>query len=124
VQLFDELKEIGMVDGIYTMTYRGASGDWGMGMLVLRQGVVVGADALGGLYDGRYVETSDGLSVEMEMTVPPGVTLVQGTPPKATAYKVPFSTKISKEALEKSLPVLVQLPPGPVNLIVKRIRTL
>jgi hypothetical protein len=54
-----------MVDGIYTMTYLGASGDWGMGMLVLRQGIVVGADAVGGLYDGRYIETPDSLNVEM-----------------------------------------------------------
>jgi hypothetical protein len=113
-----------MVDGIYTMTYLGASGDWGMGMLVLRQGIVVGADAVGGLYDGRYIETPDSLNVEMAMTVPAGVTLVQGTPARPTAYQVPFNVTIPKASLEKSTPILVQLPPGPVNLIVKRIRAL
>jgi hypothetical protein len=102
-----------MIAGIYTMTYRGTTGDWGMGMLVLRKGTVVGADALGFLYDGRYIELPDSLVLEISLTVPPGVTLVQGTPAQPKAYTVPFNATIPKAAIEASTPVLVQLPPGP-----------
>jgi hypothetical protein len=115
--------EILMLDGIYTMTFRG-SADWGIGMLVLRGGKVTGADAGGALYDGRYVERPDGLLVEMTMTVPAGLSLVQGTPPQAKPYEVPFNALIPKRALENSEPVLVELPPGPVNVIVRRLRSL
>ena len=41
------------MDGIYSVTFRGAV-DWGIGMLVLRKGVVTGADAGGIYYDGHY----------------------------------------------------------------------
>lgn len=113
-----------MAAGIYTMTYRGATGGWGMGMLVLTKGTITGADSVGGIYDGRYSENADSIILEMEMTVPPGVTLVQGTPAQPVAYKVPFNATIPKRAIETSAPVLVQLPPGPVNVIVTRLRNL
>jgi hypothetical protein len=101
-----------MIDGIYTMTYRGAI-SWGIGVLVLRRGTVTGADAAGGLYDGRYVEQADNVVLEMKMTVPAGMELVQGTPPQPKPYEVPFNATIPKRAIETSEPVLVPLPPGP-----------
>ena len=111
------------MEGIYTMTFRGAA-DWGMGMLVLRGGTVTGADMAGGLYDGRYIELSEALVLEMKMTVPAGVALVQGTPPQDESYDLNFSFEVSKRAIENSEPVLVILPPGPINVIVKRLRSL
>src|SRR5712691_1804904 len=101
-----------MLDGIYSMTYRGAA-DWGMGLLVLHKGTITGADIAGALYDGRYTDQGDSISIQIAMKVPPGVTLVQGTSPKATAYEVPFNALIDKKALENSQPVLINLPPGP-----------
>ena len=41
------------MDGIYSITFRGAT-DWGVGMLLLRSGRIVGADVSGVLYDGTY----------------------------------------------------------------------
>jgi hypothetical protein len=43
-----------MVDGIYSLTYRGAV-DWGIGMLVMQRGIIVGSDAGGVLYDGTLL---------------------------------------------------------------------
>jgi hypothetical protein len=112
-----------MADGIYTMTFRGAVG-WGTGMLVLRKGTVTGADAGGALYDGVYEEKPNDIFLDLKMHVPAGVVLVQGTPPRPTPYEVPFKATVPKAAIENSSPVLVQLPPGPINVIVKRLRKL
>lgn len=112
-----------MSAGIYVMTYRGAVG-WGQGLLHLQGGRVVGADAQGGLYDGIYTSRDDGILFQVEMTVPPGVTLVQGVPPRPTSYVIPFTAYIPFQAIENALPVLVELPPGPVNVIFKLLRKL
>ena len=112
-----------MLDGIYTITFRGAA-NWGMGALVLYKGTIAGADVGGALYDGQYTDQGDSVLVNMVMKVPPGVTLVQGTAPRATAYEVPFSVVINKKSFENSEPVLLKLPPGPVNVIFKRLRTI
>ena len=112
-----------MIDGIYSMTFRGAT-SWGVGMMVLLRGKVSGADAGGVVYDGQYSETTTELILDVTMRVPPGGLLVQGTPARATAYDVPFKTSIPKNAIDQALPVLVQLPPGPVNVIVRLLRQL
>ncbi len=95
-----------------------------MGMLVLRRGTVTGADIGGCLYEGRYAEETDNLVFELNMTVPAGATLVQGTQPRPEPYIVPFKFRAPKRSIENSTPILVQLPPGPVNVIVKCLRPL
>jgi len=109
------------MNGIYSITFRGAA-DWGMGLLVFLNGVISGVDVGGAIYDGTYVDDGQEISTKMILTVPPGVMLVQGTPPRATEFKIPFELKISKDAIENSSPVLVNLPPGPVNVIFKRLK--
>jgi hypothetical protein len=93
-------------------------------MLVLQRGSIVGADAGGVLYDGTYQDRGDSLDVRLTMTVPPGVTLVQGTLAQPTAYSVPINVSLSKRALTTSEPVLLQMPPGPVNAIFRKLRPL
>jgi hypothetical protein len=112
-----------MANGIYLMTYRG-SASWGQGMLVLRNGVVAGADASGGVYDGTYRDTGPTLAFTAVMRVPPGALLVQGVPPQPTAYDVPFVAEIPKDAIRSQSPVLVEMLPGPVNVIIKLLRPL
>jgi hypothetical protein len=111
------------MNGIYSITFRGAA-DWGMGLLVFMNGVIAGFDVGGAQYDGNYTESAKGITADMILTVPPGVMLVQGTPPQPREYKVPFQAQVSKDAIEKSLPVLVSLPVGAVNIIFKRLRSL
>ncbi len=109
------------MDGIYSVTFRGAV-DWGVGMLLLRQGRIVGADVSGILFDGTYRDVNDALVVEVAMTVPPGATLVQGTSAKPQPYKVEFRASIPNQAIRDGRPVLIDMPPGPVNAIFRFLR--
>jgi hypothetical protein len=112
-----------MLDGIYSIIFRGRA-DWGTGMMILQRGVITGADAQGGLYDGSYVELGTDLQVDFTITVPPGVTLVQGTPARAEQYTISARTTLPTKALDTGEPVLMELPPGPVNVIFRRLRVL
>ncbi len=112
-----------MVDGIYQITFRGAA-DWGVGMLILKDKTVTGADVAGVLYDGTYSEQGDNISVNLTLTVPPGVTLVQGTSPQPKEYNFDFELSLNKKVIETREPVLVQMPQGPVNVIFNCLRSL
>lgn len=111
------------VDGIYSITFRGTA-DWGMGLLMLQNNAITGADVGGVSYDGTFEETEDSITVDMQLTVPPGVTLVQGTLPRPEVTKFPLSATIPKRAIDTQEPVLVQMSIGPVNVIFKRLRSL
>ncbi len=112
-----------MIEGIYQITFRGAA-DWGMGLLIIKDGTITGADVGGVLYDGTYSDKDDTVTMNMSLTVPAGATLVQGTPPRATEQKVDFSASLSKAAVENRQPILLHLPPGPVYVILNRLRIL
>jgi len=112
-----------MVDGIYQITFRGAA-DWGMGVLILKDGIITGADVGGALYDGTYSDVGDSISSNITLTVPPGVTLVMGTQPQSKEYSFQFTLSLSKQAIETRQPVLAQLPVGPVNVIFNCLRKL
>ena len=115
--------EVPVLDGIYSITFRGAV-DWGMGMLILRKGLVTGSDFGGVRYDGRYRDLGSAVEINLTMTVPPGATLVEGSPASPTAYTVPVNVTIPITAIDSSQPVLLQLPQGPVNVIFRRLRAL
>ena len=112
-----------MINGIYQINYRGAAG-LGTGLLLFRNGVVAGADMLGGTYDGTYSVDGKTMTLKIKMVVPPGVSLVQGTLPQSTEYSIEFVVSAPVSALENSQPVLLDLPPGPVNAIFRPLRTL
>lgn len=112
-----------MLDGIYSITFRGLA-DWGMGMIVMRDGHIVGADVAGVLYDGIYEETGTNVRAKFTMTVPPGATLVQGTPARPVAYTVQVDENIPASAFKDGHSVTLKLPPGPVNVIFRRLRPL
>lgn len=112
-----------MIDGIYSMTYRGHA-DWGMGMLVFLGGVVTGASVGAVTFDGQYVELSDEVTIDVTMHVPAGVPLVTGKPAQPQPYEVPFTATISKAALESGETVAIDMGLGPVNAIFQKLRSL
>jgi hypothetical protein len=112
-----------VIDGIYSMAYRGAV-DWGIGMLILRRGTITGSDASGVLYDGTYQQTGGNLDLNLTMTVPPGVALAQGTSAKSTAYSIPINLSLPTRVLSTGETVLMPLPPGPINVIFRKLRPL
>ena len=113
------------VDGIYSVTFRGAA-DWGMGLLMFHRGVITGADASGVTFDGTYRDSDDSsaISAQVKMTVPPGTMLVQGFTSGSEAEEIPFSVRIPKNSMERQDPVRIELPPGPVNAIFRKLRDL
>ena len=111
------------MDGIYSIRFRGAA-DWGMGLLMFRKGKIVGADVAGVQYDGTYSENEKEIFVQIVMSVPAGVTLVQGYPAQPKAFEVPFEATVAKLAIESSEPILMRLPHGPVNVIFSFLREL
>lgn len=111
------------MDGIYSITFRGAT-DWGLGLLLLRSGRLTGVDTGTVRYDGTYSVEGGMLNIDAVLTVPPGATLVQGVPARPQTYGVPFKAKIPQTAIVQGKPVLIHMPPGPVNVIVKFLRGL
>src|SRR5947209_2412337 len=103
-----------MLDGMYSIIFRGRA-DWGNGMMILQRGVITGADAHGVLYDGSYAEVGTDLHVDFTMTVPPGVTLVQGTPAQAEQYTISARAIMPTRALDTGEPALMELPPRPAD---------
>jgi len=111
------------MDGIYSITFRGAF-DWGIGMLMLHKEVITGVDAGGVNYDGQFQEFGDSVKFDIVMTVPPGATLVQGTPAKSEAYKISFQETVPRSDIENNQTVRFNQPPGPVNVIFSKLREL
>lgn len=109
------------MEGFYAMYYTGVSG-FGHAVLILRGGVVCGADATGGTYDGKYEIDAGNHKFEVVLTVPAGTTLVTGQ-----TLPEPFSQTISAsltDTFANGQPVPIKTPLGPVNVIFKKLRDL
>jgi hypothetical protein len=111
------------MNGIYSLIFRGLA-DWGMAVVVLRNGLVCGTDPNAVLIDGMYSVGSNSLIVNVTVTVPPGVSLVQGTPAQPTTYQIPIQATFPLERIGTSDPTLVQTPVGPLNILIRKLRDL
>ena len=111
-----------MQGAFYAIYYTAVAGS-GLGVLVFTNGVVVGADAGGGTYDGEYSESKDTGMLEgtLKLTMPAGVPLVTGGPASQEPYTIEFPVSLSQD-LGAGEPVEVKLPTGPVNVIFKKLR--
>ena len=109
------------MDGIYVMYYTGKAGS-GHAVFIMKDGVIAGADAIGGVLDGTYKHVGAGkLDVSVTLTMPIGGSLVTGV----TAEGAPLIQQISvtlPENLGNRMPVGIQTPTGPVNVVFKRLR--
>jgi hypothetical protein len=112
-----------MTEGFFRIAFTGATGS-GLGILVLRNGSVVGADTGGGTYDGSYKENADTQALEFVITLsmPAGVAPVQTGIPLATPISVPINASLLQDDIGGANPTLVQTPLGPVNVLFAKIR--
>jgi hypothetical protein len=110
-----------MVEGFYSIAFRGRA-DWGMGVLVLYDGIIAGSDVGGVSYDGFYRIENDKIIITITLTVPAGAALVQGIPPQANPYSFKLDVTFYSNQLSASTPILVQTVYGPVNVIFKKLR--
>ena len=103
------------------MYYSGTAGS-GYSLLVLKDGLISGADAGGGMIDGSYVDSGDGsVDFSVVLRVPAGTSLVTGV----IAGREPVTQQITAR-----LPVdfsngsthCIQTPTGPINAVFKWLR--
>jgi hypothetical protein len=109
------------MDGTYSFVYRGFFGV-GMGLFKVTDGSLVGVDFGGGRYRGTIVvgSTTREMDLAIQMTVPAGVFLVQGTSAQDLEYTKMVSTKVHPN-FNEGRPFDVMIPPGSVTLMVVQI---
>jgi len=108
------------MQGFYAVYYTGVAG-FGHAVLVINDGIVTGADATGGVYDGSYtIGGKDEFEIEVTLTVPAGATLVTGQS-LSEDFGQTITAKL-RSGFADGQPVPVQTPMGPVNAIFKKLR--
>jgi hypothetical protein len=109
------------MDGTYGFVYSGFEGV-GIGVFTIRDSVLTGADGAGGRYAGRIVSDpmTEGFTVDFDMFVPAGVFLVQGASPQPMNYTKVVSISWPANFAD-GVPITVDIPPGPVTLMIRRI---
>jgi hypothetical protein len=109
------------MDGIYAIFYTGSAGS-GHAIIVMKNGIIAGADAIGGILDGTYTDPGDGfLEVAVFHTAPPGASLVTGVIAGQKSLSQEINTRLPQN-FGNGKPVLIQTPTGPINVIFKRLR--
>ena len=114
-------EDCNMREGFYKVDYAGV---WGLGFAVLAfdSGVVVGADALGGSYDGTYEwnPATSQLDVQVQIQVPAGVTVVQGQVAPEGGLTFTASCSFPREARNEVVRAKTDL--GEVNVAINLLR--
>ncbi|WP_333897440.1 hypothetical protein [Brevundimonas aurantiaca] len=110
------------MDGFYSALFSGKAGE-GSAMFILSDGVLVGADPLGVLFDGSYTpDGKGGFAGKVIVKAPPNGELVQGvtTGPDGLTYEVGIEIPADFE----TRPFLtLSTPLGPINFVLKRLRS-
>ena len=108
------------MNGIYAMYYTGKA-SCGNALFSMKNGVISGADAVGGMLDGSYEEADDGIDVSLTIKSLPGTSLITGqlverdSPPKKIVAKLPSYFWGGNS-------IGLQTPYGPINVIFRRLR--
>lgn len=110
------------MEGFYAIYYTGVAG-FGHAVAIFKDGSITGTDATGGVYDGKYSDGDNGtFSIEVELTVPAGTTLVTGqTLPTSCSQTI--AAHLPKD-FAKGYPMPVKTPLGPVNAVFKKLRNI
>lgn len=107
--------------GIYAMYYTGGSGS-GHALFQMKDGVIAGADVVGGILDGTYETTPSGqVEFRVTLTTPPGGTLVTGQTAGAEPLKQEISATLPDSFANGSAQE-VSTPLGPVNVVFRKLR--
>lgn len=109
------------MDGTYGFVYSGVAGV-GIGVFTVKDGVLNGSDGGKTNYKGTVAveDVTGNLVVSFDMFVPAGIFLVQGTSPLETDSSRSRTITMPPD-FGDGKPVTVELPPGMVTLMVKKI---
>lgn len=110
------------VDGFYAAYLAGATGN-SLAMFVFKAGVVAGADAGGGRYDGNYAVTSDGKHIQanIRFTLPIGNFSITGAAASSEPLSIDVQLKLPMD-FNRSDVHRIDTPIGPVNAKFEKIR--
>ena len=111
-----------IMDGIYAMYYTGTAGS-GHAVLTLKDGIIAGADAVGGLLDGTYEAAGDG-NVDISVTLKPlpGTWLVTGKFVEEEDDLLQRITATLPQNFDRGNSIGIRTPTGPVNVVFKKLR--
>jgi hypothetical protein len=105
------------INGTFSFVYSGAIG-LGIGIMSIEDGTITGVDYAGGGYSGKVEEQQDGTArLELELTVPAGVTLVGGTAPLEVEHTRRFAQAIRGDFADGK-PLQLDVPPGEVIVMI------
>jgi hypothetical protein len=108
------------IEGTYGFVYSGANG-LGVGVFRVRGSALQGVDYAGGKYEGTAVENEDGsISIAVDLTVNPGMALVQGTAPQDFPYSRLIAQSVPS-SFGDGRPIELDSPPGSVTVMIKRV---
>ena len=111
------------MNGFYAMYFTGRRGS-SHAVLLMKDGVIAGADAAGGVIDGTYSDKGSGnVDISVTLKIPAGTPLVTG----AIVEEETSVQKITAELpanLGNGRPVGIRTPTGPVNVIFRRLRNI
>ena len=109
------------MSGIYAVFFTGVAGS-GYAVFIMKDGIIAGADATGGVLDGTYTHVDDGkIEFSITLTVPIGTMLVTGPVTDNNSSSQHIST-VLPENFGNGNTVAIRTSTGPVNAIFKRLR--
>lgn len=115
-------KKAHAVDGIYSAYFAGIAGN-SFGMFVFKEGIISGADAGGGKYNGYFeiAEDENSLSGMITFILPIGNQSITGA--AATSEPIVFKVPIKLPTDINSTDVhTIQTPAGPINAKFEKLR--
>lgn len=111
-----------IMDGFYAMYYTGAAGS-SHAVLAMQDGVITGADAVGGLLEGTYKEVEDGnVDVSVTLKFLPRTWLVTGKLVEKGDDLMQKITATLPQNFDRGNSIGIRTPTGPVNVIFKKLR--
>ena len=109
------------MEGIYAMHYIGSEVS-GHAVFVMKDGLITGADSIGGTLDGTFEEVDDrNYKISLTFQKPTGSRLMNGGIVEREAPAQKF-TKILPENFGNGYPIGIQTSDGPINVLFKRLR--
>ena len=109
------------MEGIYAMYYIGSEIS-GHAVLVMKDGVIAGADSIGGTLDGTFEEVDDdSFKLSLTFQTPVGSRRLNGGVVERDGPTQNF-IKILPKNFSNSYPIGIQTSEGPINVVFKRLR--
>ena len=109
------------MEGIYAMHYIGSEVS-GHAVLVMKDGLVAGADSIGGTLDGTFEEVDNhNFKISLTFQTPVGSRRMNGGVVERETSTQNF-TKILPRNFSNGYPIGIQTSEGPINVVFKRLR--